>query len=280
MVFLFLSCIKHSSKDKVTTILVQEWLGKKLLFPSNLIFTQRGKDSINMNIGKAEYKIFIYIDSIGCTDCKLQLDKWEKLKLRIDSIKDNIPLLFFFHSKHSREIRFIQDRNNFDYFICIDTNDELNKLNHFPSDIMFQTFLLDKDNKVVVIGNPVHNLAVQDLYIKTITEGEATASESDKTTISIPFLEKDLGVVKEGTTKASEFTITNTGNRPLVIKGTTTSCDCTTAETDRQEIPKGESCVLTIHYEAESKGYFLRTVTLYCNAENAPIEFSIIGTVK
>ena len=145
---------------------------------------------------------------------------------------------------------------------------------------MFQTFLLDKDNKVVVIGNPIHNLAVQDLYIKTITEGEATASEPDKTTISIPFLEKDLGVVKEGTTKASEFTITNTGNRPLVIKGTTTSCDCTTAETDRQEIPKGESCVLTIHYEAESKGYFLRTVTLYCNAENAPIEFSIIGTVK
>ena len=40
--------------------------------------------------------------------------------------------------------------------VCIDIDDQLNKLNKFPADITFQTFLLDKDNKVAVLGNPVH----------------------------------------------------------------------------------------------------------------------------
>ena len=39
----------------------------------------------------------------------------------------------------------------------------MNNLNKFPADITFQTFLLDKNNKVVVLGNPIHNIAVNDL---------------------------------------------------------------------------------------------------------------------
>lgn len=93
-------------------------------------------------------------------------------------------------------------------------------------------------------------------------------------------LKKYLGIIKEGATKDCEFTVTNTGNRPLVIKGTTTSCDCTTVETDKQEIPAGGYCVLTTHYKAEAKGDFLRTITFFCNAENTPVEFTITGTVE
>lgn len=32
---------------------------------------------------------------------------------------------------------------------------------------MFQTFLLDRDNQVKVIGSPVYNLGIRDLYLDT-----------------------------------------------------------------------------------------------------------------
>lgn len=61
------------------------------------------------------------------------------------------------------------EKDNFDKPICMDQSDRLNELNHFPADGRFQTFLLDKDNKVVVIGNPIHNPNIRELYLKEIT---------------------------------------------------------------------------------------------------------------
>lgn len=44
----------------------------------------------------------------------------------------------------------------------------MNLLNHFPIDDSFRSFLLDRDNKVVIIGNPIHNPNIKKLYEKII----------------------------------------------------------------------------------------------------------------
>ena len=54
-------------------------------------------------------------------------------------------------------MRYLLKRDGFDCPICIDLDDQLNKLNKFPANMSFQTFLLDKGNKVAVLGNPLHN---------------------------------------------------------------------------------------------------------------------------
>ena len=56
--------------------------------------------------------------------------------------------------------------------MCVDVDNRFNKLNNFPADMTFQTFLLDKNNKVVAIGNPIHNLKVRELYLKIIQGGD------------------------------------------------------------------------------------------------------------
>ena len=40
----------------------------------------------------------------------------------------------------------------------------MQKLYHFPTNINFQSMLVDKNNKVLAIGNPVLNPKVLDLY--------------------------------------------------------------------------------------------------------------------
>ena len=36
----------------------------------------------------------------------------------------------------------------------------------------FQTFLINKENKIVAVGNPLHRPKIKELYIKILTEKE------------------------------------------------------------------------------------------------------------
>ena len=274
-----LTACKENNKEKFA-LLVQEWQGKEIVFPQDMAFTRFVTESVDYRIPDAEYKVLVYVDSVGCTSCKLQLPKWQELIAHVDSATNgNVPFIFIFQSKDDRELRYILKCDNFDSPVCIDRNNRFDELNQFPQDITFQTFLLDKDNKVKVIGNPVHNLAVRDLYLKQIT-GMQYQEALPKTTLETDKAEYDLGTVKEGTTKKQTVTVRNTGTSVFKLKGFTTSCDCTEATCDWKELQPGESGTVTVSYEAEQPGDFYRTVEIYGNIPNNSLMVSFIGTVK
>ncbi|MCS3051941.1 DUF1573 domain-containing protein [Parabacteroides johnsonii] len=274
-----LTACKENNKEKFA-LLVQEWQGKEIVFPQNMAFTRFVTEPVDYRIPDAEYKVLVYVDSVGCTSCKLQLLKWKELIAHVDSATNgNVPFIFIFQSKDDRELRYILKCDNFDRPVCIDRNNRFNSSNRFPQDITFQTFLLDKDNKVKVIGNPVHNLAVRDLYLKQIT-GMQYQEALPKTTLETDKAEYDLGTVKEGTTKKQTVTVRNTGTSVFKLKGFTTSCDCTEATCDWKELQPGESGTVTVSYEAEQPGDFYRTVEIYGNIPNNSLMMSFIGTVE
>lgn len=274
-----LTACKENNKEKFAQ-LVQEWQGKEIVFPQDMAFTRFVTEPVDYRIPDAEYKVLVYVDSVGCTSCKLQLPKWKELIAHVDSATNgNVPFIFVFQSKDDRELRYMLKRDNFDRPICIDRNNRFDELNQFPQDITFQTFLLDKDNKVKVIGNPVHNLAVRDLYLKQIT-GMQYQEALSKTTLETDKAEYDLGTVKEGTTKKQTVTVRNTGTSVFKLKGFTTSCDCTEATCDWKELQPGESGTVTVSYEAEQPGEFYRTVEIYGNIPNNSLMVSFIGKVS
>ena len=278
LLFLLAAC--RENKKEQFARLVQEWQGKEIVFPQDMAFSRFVTEPVDYRIPDAKYKVLVYVDSVGCTSCKLQLSKWQELIAHVDSATNgNIPFIFVFQSKDDRELRYILKRDNFDRPVCIDRGDGFDKLNKFPQEITFQTFLLDKDNKVKVIGNPVHNLAVRDLYLKQIT-GMQYQEALPKTTLETDKAEYDLGTVKEGTTKKQTVTVRNTGTNVFKLKGFTTSCDCTEATCDWKELQPGESGTVTVSYEAEQPGDFYRTVEIYGNIPNNSLMMSFIGTVE
>ena len=101
-----------------------------------------------------------------------------------------------------------------------------------------------------------------------------------KTTLETDKAEYDLGTVKEGTTKKQTVTVRNTGTNVFKLKGFTTSCDCTEATCDWEELQPGESGTVTVSYEAEQPGDFYRTVEIYGNIPNNSLMMSFIGTVE
>jgi hypothetical protein len=162
------SC-SNEKKEEITRM-VTEWQGKEIQFPTNSTFTIQGKDTVSVNMN-AEHKILVYVDSAGCTSCRLQLNKWKEFIVKVDSVaKEPVQFLFYLTPKSVKEARYITRRDDFTYPMCIDLKNEINSKNNFPKEDTFHTFLLDAKNKVQIIGNPIHNNAVRELYLNAISK--------------------------------------------------------------------------------------------------------------
>lgn len=179
MLLLLFSC-RDIQRQKVSNQ-VKEWQGKEIVFPKEINFTMHGEKPLDFKIPDAEYKVLVYTDSIGCTNCKLSLGEWKEFICKADSLTDGkVPFLFFFHTKRQKDIINQLKAFKIDLPVCMDHNDQLNLLNKFPSDMQFQTFLIDRNNRVKVIGNPVNNSKIRDLYLdfiinvkrKEVSQGE------------------------------------------------------------------------------------------------------------
>ena len=191
--------------------------------------------------------------------------------------------MFFCPKKGSGEIISLIENSGYKSPVCIDAEDSLNKLNHFPSDMAFRTFLLDKDNKVLAIGNPVLNPKVKDLYLRII-RGESPQAPSDAgtpvTTVSVSSAEADLGTFPWQEPRTCTFTLRNTGDRPLVIHDVTTSCGCLTVDYPEEPARPGEELTLRAHYRADSRGTVLKSMQVYCNAQGSPLRLRVTGTAE
>ncbi len=134
-----LSC-KNNPQKEIAKV-VTEWQNREIIFPKGLVFTLHGRDTTDYTIPPASHKILVYVDSIGCTSCKLQLHKWKEFIKEVDSMTHGtVPVIFVFHSKDLREISYLLKRDGIDIPICIDMEDKLNAVNHFPTHQQFQTF--------------------------------------------------------------------------------------------------------------------------------------------
>ena len=276
-VWMLASC--QESREEAMLRLVSEWNGKEIKFPSRSVFTIQGKDTVDFEFGHADYKVITYIDSVGCTSCKLQLHRWKQLVAKVDSLTDGrVPFLFYFHPKDMKELRYLTRRDDFTYPVCFDEKDELNQLNQFPSDMTFQTFLLDKDNKVVAMGNPVLNPNIKVLYLDVIMGKTKEKQAGNVTAVSVDRTTMDFGSFPQSEKQERSFILTNTGNGLLVIQDIVTSCGCTKVEYSKEPVRPGETLEVKVIYEAEQAEHFNKTVTVYCNAKNSPLRLTVKGS--
>lgn len=192
----------------------------------------------------------------------------------------SVPFLFYFHPKDVKVLRFLIRRDGFTHPVCFDEMDDFNRMNHFPSESMFQTFLLDKENRVIALGNPIQNPKVKELYLDLIKGNSMTASKGTLAEVSIDKTVLDFGSFPKEAKQERSFVLTNTGKELLVIQDIITSCGCTKVEYSKEPVRLGETLEVKVIYEAEKAEHFNKTVTVYCNSRNSPICFHVKGNAK
>ena len=264
----------NTSQDVQT--LVKHWTGETVEMPMQSVWTVDAVDTITLKGGQ-KISIVNYIDSIGCIRCKSQLPAW---KYFIDEIHnmfgEKVSVMIFMHPHRIVDAKYAIRRDSFPYPVCIDVNDDFNKLNHFPDDDRFHCFLLDENNRVVLIGNPVQNPKIKDLYIRTICErlGIENVSKTDDNP------RVNLGTFSKDEPKTAQFIIKNPDADYLKIDSVYTSCECTAAAINKTEINKNESALLTVTYTPDGAGEFYREVYVKINGEDKPRVFAIEGKTE
>ena len=119
-------------------------------------------------VAHKQLKIVTYING-DCYGCVKELEKWQGFYINDSS---RAQFLFYFSSMDTAHF-FSYIKKHFDvgFQLIYDKEEEyLTKNNIEKYDKMFQTFLLDRDNKVILIGNPLYNKKLAELYRREISK--------------------------------------------------------------------------------------------------------------
>lgn len=273
------SCSGQKKEHQTIEQEIAKWSGRQLQLPVEPVFLRYALDTASLAMEEKEYKILIYTDSSGCTSCKLQLPKWKEMLALTDSLlPGKVTYLFFFDNPRVGEIRHLLKQADLSYPVCIDMTQELNRLNNFPHNPQFQTFLLDKQNRVMAVGNPALSPAVRELYIRRMTGKEEKTLARRLTLAEAEPAVINFGLLEGKETRTTRVKLTNRGKEPLVLLEATADCGCTETIFSREPLPPGKSTWVEIRFTPTDRGTFSKTIRLYANVSE-PILLTLRGEV-
>lgn len=127
----------------------------------------------------------------------------------------------------------------------------------------------------------VFTLCMLSISFAFITHAQSqTRVNSDSTEIIFEKTDHNYGVIKHRSNGTYEFVFKNMGKSPLIIRHVQSTCGCTVPEWDKQPIPpKGKGKIVVI-YNTELIGSFIKTIKVFSNAKNSPVDLIIRGEVK
>ncbi len=89
----------------------------------------------------------------------------------------------------------------------------------------------------------------------------------------------DFGKVTFKEPVTAEFIFKNPGLVPLLINDVKSSCGCTVADFPKYPIVSGQEGKIRITFDAESEGFFSKTINVYSNTEGGITQLNIEGIV-
>jgi hypothetical protein len=285
--YLLLIACSHNSSDSerqeellYAEQVVNEWVGRQIVWDYSVGYLTYTGDSVTETVGMAEFNIVRYIS--GCSSCQLHLSLYGNVLDELsDSARTKVGFICIVHPRDVDELNRVLLKDNLAQLpILVDIDDELDSLNHFPTVPNMQTFLVDKHNKVLAVGDPAINPRIKELYLQILTDGEVNNARLPQTQIqAVDGEEVQLGRVSVGDTVVRSLQIRNVGSNDFVVEQVSPSCDCTTAELSTSTIHPGETALLTITFsESEPLGDFYRTIDIFGNTPE-PLTIEIFGTL-
>lgn len=160
---------------------------KEVVVPVELRQMVDGRDSLVLNSGDRSARLIVWVDSVACSSCRInQMFQYtEMIDFRKESGDGFVPL-FVFSPPRAKidDVKLTLKHSGLQFPLFIDERGLFAAANpHIPTDSRFHTFLLDKNGKVVLVGDPVNNPPLWELYKTTITqliENDGTLPISEK----------------------------------------------------------------------------------------------------
>lgn len=284
--FITVGCREKSYSDTVREV-VNKYLGKHIVFPDSLPVFIAGKrvDNETLKLSDPKFKILTIINTHGCTACNMQLESWNRFASNIENgLGDyvDLELIYVLETEPSKEIFSIAKSKDFRRPLTFDPEKKIRKSNRLPDEQEFSTFLLNSQNKILAIGNPIMIPKVADLFLKK-TETDISESASDNLPITLSEKNVSLGVIDNEEPIISVVTVTNITDSIIRISNIDSSCECVKPTMKYRVLrPKTESDIV-IRFTPDSTTFkekrIYRTIQIYVEGVDNPSEIVLYGIV-
>ncbi len=151
-----ISCTDAIKNETIVNDELKSKIGKELILP---LFSDK--------CDSCKHKIITYIDG-DCPSCLENLDSWKEFTRLVDDIK-TVQFICYLHSSNYRYLK-----SNYDFFsesdfiIIYDKEKVFFKKNNLSMNKVFHTFLIDASNNILLVGNPMVNKKIEDIYLKLL----------------------------------------------------------------------------------------------------------------
>ena len=126
----------------------------------------------------------------------------------------------------------------------------------------------------------------EDATKKIRSENIEVAANRDEVSKKLPVMtfektEHNFGTIKQGTPVETVFKFTNTGDAPLIITNTKSSCGCTVPQYPKDKpIAPGETGELLVKFNGSGKNSIIKTVTVTANTAKRSEKIKIRAFVE
>ena len=173
LIYLFLCAILSSCSSSTKRIGedVEQLYSSVIHIPTQQMLRFDCHSSVPEVIHSEGYKMVVYTDSTECSSCAIgHLYVWEPILDSLMTFPEYNETVFIFApsktdcSKVEKELRY----SDFKYPVYLDTCNVFAELNNIPINRLMHTFLIDKEGRVVLVGNPLSNSKIQELLFKVL----------------------------------------------------------------------------------------------------------------
>lgn len=160
--------------NKITSVLY-DMQGRKVSF-ENLVPNLLGKDIPNNNfcIEDKSARLIVFFDSTTCQSCRVnKLYEWDSI-ISIET-KENAKFETMFIFSPTADQKGLLKRSlatsKFSHVVWFDySNSFLTNNTFIPKDSRFHVFLLDRNNKIVFVGNPLYGEKIAKLFNQVLKD--------------------------------------------------------------------------------------------------------------
>jgi len=277
ILFAMQSC---SSKSEERRKIVSDLCGSTLFLPDK-ITARIDTNYFDYNFSDADYKIVTYIDTSGCTPCRMKIPSWNEILNDLETNHDiDLNFLMIINSDSKIGADYAINLGAFPHVVWFDQDNTFSTNNKLPVNDEYHTFLLDADNKILAVGNPADNPKIKDLYRDIIIGG----TDSDDIDCRLNMCSKPIkafGLIEPGDSVSHRFLLRNSKYQILTIQDIVESCDCTIGRACTDTLKQNGRMEIEVSFKADTICKpFIQNVDIYFNEVDEPQRLIIYGIIN
>ena len=247
---------------------------------------EHNNDSIFPSIDKRlkhSFQLVLYIPEYPCQKCIIE--QYEKLKSLPEHIQNNIIIMTSFQKK--RDVNMWINSHKYKYPVY---NNPFMGLTKFGSKNQLTLFIVDElgiprnfyiaTESFMYLSDDYYNFIIYE-FNKALDINDFQKISESEAKSEVKFFDKhNFGTLSIQDTVSADFEFENISAVPFIIVDVKPDCGCTVAEWSHEPIAEGKTAKVKIKFQADSKGYFSKRITVFSNAKKSPHVLTISGIVE